>query len=217
MEVRPESAPTVRAALATEIKKPGSLALLFLSIMLSVVPTLAAPEVKLPIVWPLTILIFAIAYVWISSGALRDQLAAVRVRDGRIKDLEAQPNLQMPKLVRAIVDPPGENGLLLLLRPNKLFGQSMMVSIYFEDERGLELLVGSGSVANIQMNGFIQVTVNEWQEPYGDIRQKLIEQNQGTFDRIMVKPASNTASHHTDVNLSILNALLNRNGEGQQI
>lgn len=217
MDLPPESAPNVRAALADELKKPGSLALLFLSIMLSVVPALAAPDVKLPIVWPLTVLIFAIAYIWISSGALRAQLAAIRGRDGRISELEAQPNLQMPKVVRAIVDPSGESGLLLLLRPNRLFGQSMMVSIYFEDERELELLVGNGSVANIQMNGFIQIAVNEWQEAHVDIRQKLIEQNQETFDRIMVKPASNIASGSTDLNAELLAYIMNRVGGGRQI
>lgn len=217
MNAPPESAPTVRAALAAELAKPGSLALLFMATALSVVPALAAPEVKLPIVWPLTVLIFFVAYVWICSGAMRDQLAAVRARDAHISHLESLPNLQMPKVVRAITGPFGDGELLLLLRPNRLFGQSMMVSIYFEDERGLELLVGSGSVSNIQMNGFIQIAVSEWQEPHGDIRQKLIEQNQGTFDRIMVKPASNTASASADINGALLVHLMNRIGGGQQI
>lgn len=217
MDRPPEASPTVRSALATELKKSGSLALLFMATALSVVPALAAPEWKLPIVWPLTALIFGIAYFWISSGALREQIEAVQTRDERIKNLEAQPNLQMPKVVRALLDTNGDSGLLLLLRPNKLFGQSMMVSIYFEDERGLELLVGSGSVANIQMNGFIQISVSEWQEPHGDIRQRLIEQNQETFDRIMVKPASNTESMSTDINAALLSYLMNRTSVGSHI
>ncbi|MBU0556676.1 MAG: hypothetical protein KKD64_15385 [Alphaproteobacteria bacterium] len=211
MDEPTDPAESAHAALIGEVKKPGSLALLFMATSLSVISIFNLPDIKIPVVWLVTLLILWLTYIWISTAALRTQATRISSQISRIALLESQSNLQLPKVIRAMKDPYSDTEILLLLRPNQLFGQSMLVSIYFEDERGLELLVGDGSVGNIQTNGLIQISVNRWQEAHDDVRQKIIEQNQSTIERLMVKPASNTSNNQqNEINAALLNALLAR-------
>lgn len=204
-------------AIAIEMKRPGSLALLFMATALTLVSNLSLPDVKILLIWPLTISVILISYIWLTCSVIRSLIASVKNISSEIAVLKNQPNLQLPKVVNAFVDPATDEGLILLLKPNQIFGQSMLVSVYYEDERDLELLVANGSVANVQMNGYIQIAIQSWQEAHLDVRRKVLDKNEGTITRLMVKPAANMTQVDGVDNAAILSYLMNRVGEGRQI
>lgn len=88
-----------------------------------------------------------------------------------------------------MIAPTTDNEIIILLEKNRLFGQAMIVSIYYEDERGFELYVASGTVTNIQSNGLIQITIVSWQTPYEHIRSRITAQQADSLHRLLVRPA----------------------------
>jgi hypothetical protein len=129
--------PTGRRAVLAELERPGSLALLFMATALSLVTIFVLPEWKLPAAWPATILVLAVTFAWIALSSLRRTLRRARALSAKVDALEQQSHL--PRVFRAMLNPGQDEELILLLRPNRLFGQFMIVSIYYQDERGFEL------------------------------------------------------------------------------
>lgn len=78
--------------------------------------------------------------------------------------------------------------LLCLLEPSELFSQDILVSLYFRDEDGFEILVGIGKVKNIQENGKIQIEMLNHDPIYEDIMKKLENNDINIMKRFQVKP-----------------------------
>jgi len=197
VEEPPTIPASVRQAIAAEFKKPGGLALVFVGIALALVTIFVLPEWKVPAAWPVTLLILMVAYLSISASAIRGVIAV---------NTTLAKAAHLPRVIRAMQNPGDGDELILLLQPNRLFGQFMLVSIYFEDERGFELSVGSGEVTNVQSDGAIQITVQMWEEPYQNVRRALVEQNADTLGRLLVRPAPTALPGS-----ALVNALLSRN------
>jgi hypothetical protein len=179
----PENIPLgVSQAIKEELAKPGGLALALAGLAASLVTVFVLPEWKVPAAWPVTLAVVFIAAIWIVTSALRQCVE-------RATSLAKRRVTYLPKVVHAMLTPGQEDELILLLEANRLFGQFMLVSIYYDDERGFEVLVGSGEVGNVQSNGAIQIVVSGWEEPYQHLRRAVIEQTLGTLPRLLVRPA----------------------------
>jgi hypothetical protein len=189
-----EAPTTVKAALREQLIRPGGLALGFAAIGLALVAYFVLPSLKVPAQALVATLIVGAGYVWVSGAALHEALVRERGLGVKLTDALAG-NRYAPKVQQAMPSPSDETSLMLLLEPNRLFGQSMLVSLYYEDERGFELLVGSGQVANVQTNGMIQITVTAWEEAYADVKRGILAQENGKIERLLVRPAPTTQSH----------------------
>jgi hypothetical protein len=191
-EAAVNSRPTnVWAALKEQLIKPGGLALAFTGLALGLVAYFVLPDWKISAQAILAVIIVAVASIWVCLTALNDALACTMDLSGRLDEAVAGVRYA-PKVLHAMSDPSDEGTLLLLIEANRLFGQSMLVSLYYEDERGFELLVGAGKVANVQTNGMIQISVTAWQEAHLAVRRWLVGQESGKIERLLVRPAPTT-------------------------
>jgi hypothetical protein len=159
---------------------------------LSLVPIFVIEDWKLPGQWTVTVAVIAIVTTTWTVSALRHALSKLSASQREISRLEAEAQPHAPKVVYATSNPTGENELILLLEPNRLFGQSMLVSIYYEDERGFEQLVAAGRVANVQTNGKIQIGVTSWVPAQDELRRHISGQDASRLARLLVRPAPTT-------------------------
>jgi hypothetical protein len=191
-----------------QLRKPGGLALSFLGLVLGLVTVFVLPQWQVPFQWLAAVIILWLAYLWISQAALREAGREIRMAREAEREAAADRSRSLePKIIQAMINPSGENELILLLQPNRLFGQSMLVSIYYEDERGFELLVASGRVSNVQTNGLIQITVGTWEVSHDDVRRSIVAQQGDKLSRLLVRPAPTTSTSLLPDERTILNFL----------
>lgn len=79
-------------------------------------------------------------------------------------------------------------GILCLLERSQLFSTGIFVSCYYEDEGGIELLIGTGKVINIQGEGKIQAFIDRPIPAYEDILIKLANNDSQVILRTVIKP-----------------------------
>ncbi|MEL6581313.1 MAG: hypothetical protein AAFQ14_16340 [Cyanobacteria bacterium J06621_12] len=82
----------------------------------------------------------------------------------------------------------GQPGILCLIDKSELFSPRIYVSRYYEDVDGLEILVGTGIVINVQDNKTIQVFINRTIPEHEDILKRLANNDSQTISRILIKP-----------------------------
>lgn len=174
-----------------QLKAPGGLALAFSGLALSLVSIYVLPDWKISVQSLITTSILFFAALWIFRSICKSLIHRLLLAEENIAS-SLNNSRSSPKVVQAMSHPNNELGLILLLESNRLFGQSMLVSIYFEDSRGFELLVGSGTVANVQTNGLIQISVTGWEEGHIDIKREIVAQNAEKVERLLVRPAPTT-------------------------
>ncbi|MBC7496760.1 MAG: hypothetical protein H7243_06315 [Sphingomonadaceae bacterium] len=180
--------------LLDQLKKPGGLALGFVGVVLALVALFVLPQWSISAQWLAGTMTLSLGYVWISQAAIRElseNLNAVAKRN----------DTSEPRVIQVMIAPTTDSEIIILLEKSRLFGQAMIVSVYYEDERGFELYVASGTVTNIQSNGLIQITIGSWQSPYEYIRSRIIAQQADGLHRILVRPApafteTNVSSKH---------------------
>lgn len=168
--------------LLDQLRKPGGLALSFAGIALSLVSIVILPTRQLPAQWLIIVFIVAVASICISQAAIRKLQADLTDAIARAQPAELA-------VIQARVAPPPESEVILLLRPNRIFGHAMLVSIYYDDENQFELYIAAGSVTNIQSNGLIQITVTCWEPAYDHIRGRIVAQEPNHLKRVLVRPA----------------------------
>lgn len=78
--------------------------------------------------------------------------------------------------------------VLCLLEPSDLYYFGNLVSIYYIDNEEFEILIGYGEVISIQSNKIIQVLINNYNETYSNIINKLAENNATVIKKIIIKP-----------------------------
>lgn len=174
-----------------QLRKPGGLTLGFAGVALSLITIFVLPQWDVPVQWLTAVVILWLMHMWIAHAALRSTSLEVKVaRAAEQQAILDQSRSVGPKIIQAMSNPAYESEVILLLQPHRLFGQSMVVSIYYEDERGFELLVAEGRVSNVQSNGLIQITVTTWETSHDDIRRSIVGPASDKLDRLLVRPAS---------------------------
>ncbi len=181
--------PMVRLAYIAELKQPGSLALLFMATTLTLVSVFVLPDWKWPAQWPVIICVLWATFAWLSFSAIGSLGAKLTVCEADLQQARSAPNQGAPAVVTAMEMLSEDKELILLLQPNRLFGQSMLVSIYHEDGNGFEIFLGDGTVSSIQGNGRLQIRVNAWEPAYEHIRQQIIKTDDETLKSLIVRPA----------------------------
>lgn len=198
----------VRSIYIAELKKPGSLALLFMATGLSLVSVFVLPDWKLPAQWPVIIGVLWVTFAWLSFSAVSSTETELKRCESDLKEARLAPNSQSPAVVTSMQMPSEDKELILLLQPNRLFGQSMLVSIYSEDGNGFEILLGDGTVSSIQGNGRLQIRVNAWELAYEHIKQKVIQRDDETLKSLIVRPAPTDGRTMTDLQRKIFESFI---------
>lgn len=180
------------AVLRAEIVRPGSLAMIFMGTALSLVTVFVLPERKMPAAWLAVTVILFLAYIWLSTVGIRNSLARERYLRTAYDQAATAGGTRLPKVMTAMQGVGDE--LTLLLEPNALFGQSMLVSIYHGNQNGFEVLVGQGVVGNIQSNGSIQISIRSWEQAYDSLRRSVVSQDLSVISKLLVRPSSSTES-----------------------
>ncbi len=80
------------------------------------------------------------------------------------------------------------SGIFCLLEKSELFSHNIYVSCYYTDNDDFEIIIGVGSVINIQTDGKIQVLIDEFVNNYEDILKKLANNDNKIVSRILIKP-----------------------------
>ncbi len=83
----------------------------------------------------------------------------------------------------------GQTGILCLLEKSELFSPRILVSCYYEDNDGLEILIGIGLILHIQDNKTIQAFINQPILEYEDILDKLANNDSRVIYRVAIKPS----------------------------
>ncbi len=80
------------------------------------------------------------------------------------------------------------SGILCLLERSQLFSIGIFVSCYYKDTDGFELLIGTGTIINIQGDGKIQALIDRSASSYQDILNKLANNDSQITSRVVIKP-----------------------------
>jgi hypothetical protein len=95
----------------------------------------------------------------------------------------------IPKIISARHYPiQGYPRILCLLEESILFSQNILVSCYYTDNDGFEIIIASGSVINIQEDRKIQVLIDEFVDDYQDILEKLANNDRQILPKVLIKP-----------------------------
>ncbi len=200
--------PMVRSTYIAEVKQPGSLALLFMATALSLVSIFVLPDWKWPAQWPVIICVLWATFAWLSFSAIGSLGTRLKICEADLQHARSAPNQGVPAVVKAMQMLSEDKELILLLQPNKLFGQSMLVSIYHEDGNGFEIFLGDGTVSSIQGNGRLQIRVNSWEPAYEHIRQQMIKTDDETLKSLIVRPAPTDGRTMTDLQRKLFESFI---------
>jgi hypothetical protein len=77
---------------------------------------------------------------------------------------------------------------LLLLDKSPLFAQATLVSFYYHDAAGFELLIGLGHVAIVQEDGLIQVALESIAPSHRELLPSILARDAQVLPKISVKP-----------------------------
>lgn len=98
---------------------------------------------------------------------------------------------QLPRVLHGRPGPAhldGERATLLLLENSDLYGHDAVVSVYYIDGSEFEELIGVGYVRNIQVDGKIQILLD--QVVNRDVIGKLAINDAAVLKRVRVKPSA---------------------------
>lgn len=94
---------------------------------------------------------------------------------------------QLPEIVRVYSDRIDPLPMCLLDR-SQLFSFGTSVSFYYVEDEKFERLIGTGTVENIQDDGYIQVRLTHTMEGNEDIFASLLNNDKNILQRVRVKP-----------------------------
>ena len=90
--------------------------------------------------------------------------------------------------------------VLCLLEQSELFSYNHVISVYHIDENGYEILIGIGSVLNIQDDKRILVGISEVADGHKEIIEKLSRNDNSQLKKLKIKP--NITIDYLNKNLS---------------
>lgn len=95
----------------------------------------------------------------------------------------------LPAVISCYVPEDSTQPTILMSSPSELFGVSSLVSVYYENDTGFEILLAHGYVNSVQRNGNIQVAVENWEEGHPDVRSDIQKSKREELQRLIVKPS----------------------------
>ena len=93
----------------------------------------------------------------------------------------------IPKILRVQKD--ANNNIQCLLEASNLFAAQLMISFYYTDEDGFEVLIGEGFVKNVQSDQKIQTVLDQPEAGYQNVLDRLANNEDKIIQRIKVKPS----------------------------
>jgi len=93
----------------------------------------------------------------------------------------------IPKILRVQKD--ANNNIQCLLEASNLFAAQLMISFYYTDEDGFEVLIGEGFVKNVQSDQKIQTVLDQPEAGYQNVLDGLANNDDTIIQRIKVKPS----------------------------
>ncbi|MGL6343523.1 MAG: bZIP transcription factor [Waterburya sp.] len=160
----------------------GSL-ITFIGIFVSIL--LARYPVKTQI--SLDVFIIVILILLLIIATLTNAIGKLLTENKELKQRIAQPLI--PKIIFTRKYQISEvEGILCLLERSQLFSIGIFVSCYYEDEGGIELLIGTGKVINVQGDGKIQAFIDRPVMGYENILNELSNKDSPIIPRVIIKP-----------------------------
>jgi hypothetical protein len=93
----------------------------------------------------------------------------------------------IPTILRVQKD--ANNNIQCLLEASNLFAAQLMISFYYTDEDGFEVLIGEGFVKNVQSDQKIQTVLDQPEAGYQNVLDRLANNDLKIIQRIKVKPS----------------------------
>ncbi len=144
-----------------------------ISILLAVVASKASvPLYLLIIIVTLSVLIIA---------------TLVRALQKALEEYAKMKQSMIPKILRVQKD--ANNNIECLLEASDLFAAQLMISFYYTDEDGFEVLIGEGFVKNVQSDQKIQTVLDQPEAGYQNVLDRLANNEDKIIQRIKVKPS----------------------------
>lgn len=166
----------------------GSL-ITFIGIFVSVL--LARFPVKTQI--PLDVFIIIILILLLVIATVIKAIGKLLTENKELKQTIAQPLI--PKIISAREFSTLETkGILCLLEQSQLFSIGIFVSCYYKDADGFELLIGTGTILNIQEDGKLQAFIDRPVSSYQDILNKLASNDSRVTSKVVIKPTITSIS-----------------------
>lgn len=131
------------------------------------------PDAVIPLAPTLVVALLLIAFVLTLGDA------ALRAWRTGLRDL--------PRIIHCRPGSSASNPLCLL-EPCELFAHGILVSFSYIDEGQFEVLIGYGSVINVQDDGRIQVVLEEHAPGQSDVVERLSKNTGPILNRVRVKP-----------------------------
>ena len=154
-----------------------SLVLGFLGFVASLLAWVFAGQTPIPLVVLFVIITMAILAIATLCKALQTALEEYH----RVKQ-----NI-IPKILRVQKD--ANNNIQCLLEASNLFAAQLMISFYYTDEDGFEVLIGEGVVKNVQSDQKIQTVLDQPEAGYQNVLDRLANNEDKIIQRIKVKPS----------------------------
>lgn len=147
------------------------------------------------------ITLFQAAYKAFRQMKKLESEAEILRRDNQ--DLAIQRNKRLVSKILQIRPIQTVKGLqiLYLLEPSELFANEMYISFYYTDDDGFEILIGVGTVNNIQTDGKIQAFIDHPIPDHQDIVNRLENNDAKVKDKTVIRP---------NISKKVLNDLQNK-------
>ncbi|MBB3956290.1 MULTISPECIES: hypothetical protein [Novosphingobium] len=213
-----ETAPTTAGrAFFVALMEWGGFRLAIACAVLGAVGIFVVADKAVPAQAAVGILVILLAMIWILYEALRSTMARCNALQSEVETVRGEIVSPVPKVLKALAN--GELTIVsLLLEPHPLFGQSMAVSIYFDDPSGFEYLIGHGGVLNVQANGKINIRVTDWIDGYEHIRTSIMANEAENLRRVLIRPGGAAQTPQSVCTMpftpEIFDLLLTRGGHG---
>lgn len=161
--------------LATAGEQQGAI-LGLVGIAASVIVWFLAPDLNIKIAW-----------LWVASTVF---LVIIWLLIATCKRLNEKPAQYLPRALTALENNGISKNPIIILERSDFFGHGSLVTVFYVNDHDIELQVGSGQVATIQMDGKIQVEIDRWSENHRDKLEALMSRSKDALLRTLVKPTT---------------------------
>ena len=147
------------------------------AIALSFVAWKIPPNTPISVYWLVLILIVAILVMAI----------CLKAANTAFEEYQKLRRRNIPGILFVQKDP-NTNSIICLLEYSELFAHDMVVSAYYTNASGFEVLMAVGFIKNIQSDGKIQIVLDQPIPSYQDIFELLVNNNKSIIDKTIIKP-----------------------------
>jgi hypothetical protein len=148
-----------------------------LSFALSLIAWFVSAQTPIPLVVVFVIITVALFAIATLIRALRTAL----------EEYQKVKQSVIPKILRVQKD--ANNNIQCLLEASDLFAAQLMISFYYTDEDGFEVLIGEGFVKNVQSDRKIQAILDQPEAGYQKILDKLVNNDFKIIQEVRIRPS----------------------------